>query len=458
MNEQELKNQIDSLQREYLDLRTAISSLTGNLNNNAILRGTLSGAGVSAESILKCIIRIEKINIKSNDPKIPVERADELRKKEVQGLMLDEMIRLTESKLPLRIITHLRTIQAWRNIGSHDKGEQQINETVNSNTLQVVSLALSELVTWFVGEYLNQDATGFNFEESLSFEDDNTDPISEWSEEYWFAMRKGTLKVLDEAKLKKIQTQYNLGLSEIDSVKSNFHRQDQLFKQILEEAFEDNLIDIDELEAIEQSRNDCCISIKETKEILNEFNWKVKFKEDPNKLDVQWMKEELVSQNAISADSKNTDNFNAASSDSSLNTQPVKVDIKATVEKLKFLVMNSNSGIRAEKISIWKGFVLYFEYTLCNDYRIVVDTVLKDEGWEIHVNGRNTKSKYFLFETMCKTPRFLPMNIENYETGERLVFKELTPVKDIEIIKDSLIDLLQRIQNFEDLINWKQKT
>ncbi|MFN9114480.1 MAG: hypothetical protein ACK5XN_30840, partial [Bacteroidota bacterium] len=278
------------------------------------------------------------------------------------------------------------------------------------------------------------------------------------SEEYWFAMRKGTLKVLDEAKLKKIQTQYNLGLSEIDSVKSNFHRQDQLFKQILEEAFEDNLIDIDELEAIEQSRNDCCISIKETKEILNEFNWKVKFKEDPNKLDVQWMKEELVSQNAISADSKNTDNFNAASSDSSLNTQPVKVDIKATVEKLKFLVMNSNSGIRAEKISIWKGFVLYFEYTLCNDYRIVVDTVLKDEGWEIHVNGRNTKSKYFLFETMCKTPRFLPMNIENYETGERLVFKELTPVKDIEIIKDSLIDLLQRIQNFEDLINWKQKT
>ncbi|MFN5911029.1 MAG: hypothetical protein ACK45H_06825, partial [Bacteroidota bacterium] len=298
MNEQELKNQIDSLQREYLDLRTAISSLTGNLNNNAILRGTLSGAGVSAESILKCIIRIEKINIKSNDPKIPVERADELRKKEVQGLMLDEMIRLTESKLPLRIITHLRTIQAWRNIGSHDKGEQQINETVNSNTLQVVSLALSELVTWFVGEYLNQDATGFNFEESLSFEDDNTDPISEWSEEYWFAMRKGTLKVLDEAKLKKIQTQYNLGLSEIDSVKSNFHRQDQLFKQILEEAFEDNLIDIDELEAIEQSRNDCCISIKETKEILNEFNWKVKFKEDPNKLDVQWMKEELVSQNA----------------------------------------------------------------------------------------------------------------------------------------------------------------
>lgn len=452
MNEQELKNQIQSLQREYKDLRIAISSLSGNLNNNAILRGTLSGAGVSAESILKCIIQLEKINIKTNDPKIPAERADELRKKEVQGLMLDEMIRLTESRLPLRIITHLRTIQAWRNIGSHDKGEHQINETVNSNTLQVVSLALSELVTWFVGEYLNQDATGFIYEENSPTNDATINPLSEWTEEYWFAMRKGILKVLDEAKLKKIQTKYNLSLSEIESIKSNFLRQDELFIQILEEAFEDNLIDIDELEAIEQSRNDCCISIKETREILDQLNWKGKFKNDPNNLDVQWMKEELTIQNANLTNSKNPIELNTTSSTISPDIQQGKINIKAMVEKLKFLVIKTNTIVNADKVSIWKGYVFYIDYTICKEYRIFVDTVLKDEGWEIHLNGRNTKSKNFLLETMCKTPGFLPLDIENYKTDERLVFKELTPVSEIEIIKDSIIEIVQRIQNFENLI------
>jgi hypothetical protein len=171
MNDLELENQIKKLEREYLDLRNAINSLSGNLNNTAILRGTLSGAGASAESILKCIIRKEKINIKSNDPKIPPERADELRKKDVQGLMLDDLIKLVESKIPLNILTHLRTIQAWRNIGSHDKGEHTINETVNSGTLQVVSLALSEIVIWFVGTYLNHDTSNFIFQEEGRIEE-----------------------------------------------------------------------------------------------------------------------------------------------------------------------------------------------------------------------------------------------------------------------------------------------
>jgi hypothetical protein len=294
MNEQELKNQIESLQREYLDLRSAISSLAGNLNNNAILRGTLSGAGVSAESILKCIIRKERINVKTKDPKIPIERADEIRNEEVRGLMLDEMIRLVEKRIPVQILTHLRTIQAWRNIGSHDKGENNISETVNSNTLQLVSLALSELVNWFVGEYLNQDVSGFIYNETIS-EENILISTFEWQEEYWFAMKKGSLKVLDEAKLNKIQHLHNISNSEIESIKSNFDRKEELFMQILNEAFEDGIIDIDELEAIEHSRTDCCISLKETKEILESFHWKAKFKDNPENLNVDWMRDELVS-------------------------------------------------------------------------------------------------------------------------------------------------------------------
>lgn len=164
MNEQELQNQIKSLEKEYRDLRIAMNSLANNLNNTAVVRGTLSGAGVAAESILKCIIRREKINIKTKDPNIPEERAEEIRKKEVQSLMLDDMIKLVEHKIPLNVLTNLRTIQAWRNIGSHDKGEHTIEDTVTIQSLQGVSGALSEVVMWFIGKYLNHDTSSFEAE------------------------------------------------------------------------------------------------------------------------------------------------------------------------------------------------------------------------------------------------------------------------------------------------------
>ena len=47
MNEQDLKKQIETLQREYKDIRKAIS-LALNLNNNAILDVTISRPGVAA--------------------------------------------------------------------------------------------------------------------------------------------------------------------------------------------------------------------------------------------------------------------------------------------------------------------------------------------------------------------------------------------------------------------------
>lgn len=155
MNEIEIQEQINQLRVEYKDVKYVLETVSRDLNNTAHLRGALSGAGAAAELILKCVYRREKIV----DPKIPSERAYEIKKAESEKLMLDELIRNVENFLPLRIVTHLRTIQAWRNIGSHSKG--QIAETINQATLQVVSLALSELVTWFIVEYLNQDLEFF---------------------------------------------------------------------------------------------------------------------------------------------------------------------------------------------------------------------------------------------------------------------------------------------------------
>jgi len=156
MNELEIQEQIEQLKVEYRDVKSVLETLSRDLNNTAYLRGALSGAGAAAELILKCVYRREK----KVDDKIPVDRAYELKKQESEKLMLDELIRGVEAHVPLRIITHLRTIQAWRNIGSHNKG--QVADTINETTLQIVSLALNELVTWFIREYLNHDLDFFN--------------------------------------------------------------------------------------------------------------------------------------------------------------------------------------------------------------------------------------------------------------------------------------------------------
>ena len=186
MDQLEVKQQIEQLQREYSDLRMLLGSLSKDISNTAHLRGALAGAGAAAELILKCVYRKEK----AQDAKIPKDKAYEMSRQESEKLMLDELIRNVESKLPLRITTHLRTIQAWRNIGSHSKGK--IDDTINDGTLQVVSVALNELVIWFVGDYLNGDLTHF-VENGVSKKSIDTEGLNQWRESYWFAMKDGTL-------------------------------------------------------------------------------------------------------------------------------------------------------------------------------------------------------------------------------------------------------------------------
>ena len=177
MRETEIQEQINQLKLEYRDIKSVLESVSRDLNNTVHLRGALSGAGAAAELILKCVYRREKIV----DSSIPADRAYEIKKVESEKMMLDELIRSVENFLPLRISTHLRTIQAWRNIGSHSKG--QVAETINQATLQVVSLALSELVTWFIVEYLNHDLDFFANAEVIPTEKSIEAPSQIQSEE-----------------------------------------------------------------------------------------------------------------------------------------------------------------------------------------------------------------------------------------------------------------------------------
>jgi formylglycine-generating enzyme required for sulfatase activity len=291
MNQEEIQNQIKKLEKEYADLKQALSSMTSNFSNTSILRGILSGAGSAAELILKCVYRKE-ITL---DEKIPAERADEMKRQASEKLMLDELIKNVESKIPLRILTHLRTIQAWRNIGSHDKGVE-INETVNSSSLQVVSLAVNELIIWFVSEYLNLDATNFidnSAEENSIIRNNNADSTEAWKEAYWYAMKDGSISRLDQSKLDFLSKKLNLTEEDKNKVIASFERNETEFVELINEIFKNsaaNNLDLEELEHIDFIRQECCISEKEASELLQQKTFNNKIIEKKNKITFEWIR------------------------------------------------------------------------------------------------------------------------------------------------------------------------
>jgi hypothetical protein len=266
MNDIEIENQINYLQKQYTDLRLAFSSLSNNLDNTAFISGALVSAGKAAELILKCVYRKEKVM----DSKIPLDKADEIKKQESDKLMLDDLIRLVGDKVPLRLIPHLRNIQAWRNIGSHDKGD--INETVNASTLQVVSVAMNELVIWFVGEYLNHDTSGFDATLSSSDVKTNIEDYQQWIEAYWYAMKDLTISKLEQSQLdflaKKIKLTEEVKMEFI----SQFNRDKEGFVELVSEIFAHNIFTADDLEHLEYIRKESCIAVKEAKEIISELS------------------------------------------------------------------------------------------------------------------------------------------------------------------------------------------
>jgi formylglycine-generating enzyme required for sulfatase activity len=286
MNEHEIKNQIKQLEREYSDLRAALNSLTNNLSNTTYLRGTLSSAGSAAELILKCIYRREKVL----DAKIPPERAEEIKKQESEKLMLDDLIRNAEPVIPVRISTHLRTIQAWRNIGSHNKGE--INDAVNVNTLQVVSSAMNELVIWFVGEYLKQDISNFAQHDQRMADQPASDALEQWAEAYWYAMRDGIITRLEQSQLDFLAKKLDLPQSERDKIIAAFARSETDFKEFATEILGHAPLTAFDFEHLDHLRKECCVSVKEAAELLPTLKGFSQISL-PTDLDIPWVNDLL---------------------------------------------------------------------------------------------------------------------------------------------------------------------
>lgn len=131
-------DEIERLKHDYQDLKAEIKELNSIINKSSVSnsrkRGVYTSAGTTCEAVLKHIYQKESSNGKP-----------------INKLMLDELITKVTDYLPAQVMINFRTIQAWRNLGTHDKEDMR---NVDSNSLIILDMALTNIIEWFFTSYL----------------------------------------------------------------------------------------------------------------------------------------------------------------------------------------------------------------------------------------------------------------------------------------------------------------
>jgi len=144
--EKNILDEIERLKHDYKDLKEEINELNNAINkseiSNSRKRGVYTSAGATCEAMLKLIYH-----------------KDTNHKKPVNKLMLDELLIKVNDLLPPQVIINFRTIQAWRNYGTHDKDDMR---NADSNSFIMVEMALTNIVNWFFTSYLKIDTPSEN--------------------------------------------------------------------------------------------------------------------------------------------------------------------------------------------------------------------------------------------------------------------------------------------------------
>jgi len=254
--ESDLAVELQRLRHDFEDLRQEVQSVRAAAESGsrgrARRRGVLTTAGTTAESVLKCVVRREGLDKQS---------------KPADKLMLDKLLTLLGPVLPPHVQVHLRTVQAWRNVGSHDKGDI---DTVSESTLQNVVQALSEVVTWFFEKYGNEafDASSAPPAAAPAPRQDNDAALREWRELFWWTMRTGTPRPLDIKALEAVQRRLGLTDDRVQPLRAAFRRDVEQFRQSIADACEDGALEDYEAEGLEHLRLEACVSEREAKELM----------------------------------------------------------------------------------------------------------------------------------------------------------------------------------------------
>ena len=144
--EKNILDEIERLKHDYKDLKEEINELNNAINkseiSNSRKRGVYTSAGAICEAMLKLIYH-----------------KDTNHQKPVNKLMLDELLIKVNDLLPPQVIINFRTIQNWRNYGTHDKDDMR---NTDSNSFIMVEMALTNIVNWFFTSYLKIDTPSEN--------------------------------------------------------------------------------------------------------------------------------------------------------------------------------------------------------------------------------------------------------------------------------------------------------
>ena len=144
--EKNILDEIERLKYDYKDLKEEINELKNAINkseiSNSRKRGVYTSAGATCEAMLKLIYH-----------------KDTNHQKPVNKLMLDELLFKVNDLLPPQVSINFRTIQNWRNYGTHDKDDMR---NADSNSFIMVEMALTNIVNWFFTSYLKIDTPSEN--------------------------------------------------------------------------------------------------------------------------------------------------------------------------------------------------------------------------------------------------------------------------------------------------------
>ncbi|MEN9800770.1 MAG: hypothetical protein RL653_4467, partial [Pseudomonadota bacterium] len=249
----DVRVELERLRHAYDDLRKEIRDIRGVESGLTRRRGVLASAGTTAESLLKFIYRHE---------------GKEKGGRPAANLMLEDLQQALKDTLPDHIQVPLRTVQAYRNLGSHDKGDIR---NVDEQALLTVSMALNQVVVWFFENYLGGEfaALAQNREADETAAKSSTVSSSHdvWRELFWWLMRGGQLKLLDQKALEKRQRESGLSDADVEAIRGAYRRDAEMFRQALQEAFDDEMLEDYEADGLEEVRILGCVSAREAQEI-----------------------------------------------------------------------------------------------------------------------------------------------------------------------------------------------
>jgi sulfatase modifying factor 1 len=252
-----VRAELEQLRRDYEDLRHEVVLLVRaheaqrEAGLSSRRRGVLASAGSAAESLLKFVVKREGLDRQT---------------KKAESLMLDELITKVKEHVPEHVQTHLRTVQAWRNQGAHDKGD--IHQ-VTSAELQQVDTALARVMIWFFGDYLGDEFADLaarlrdaSPREAKPERAEREAKLGEWREAFWWAMRSGAPSILEQKTLEAIQRRHLLTDAEVESVRVSHRRKVEELREVLEEAAATGDVAM-HAHTLEHTRLDACVSEKE---------------------------------------------------------------------------------------------------------------------------------------------------------------------------------------------------